>query len=44
MLKRTCGVNGGQVSLDEVGVDGHLPGLTHLLLQTAENLHTGFRE
>lgn len=41
MLKPTTGVNPGQVNLNEVGVDRHLPGRTHLLLQTAENLHTG---
>lgn len=40
MLKPTCDINPSQVNLNEVVVDRHLPAITHLLLQTAENLHT----
>lgn len=43
-LKLTCDVDPGQVNLDEVVVDSHLPGITHLLHQTTENLHTTFRK
>lgn len=42
VVEPTCGVH-GQVNLNEVCVDGHLRGVSHVWLEMTQNLYAEFR-